>query len=83
MMPAKTRKPREAPPPGDYVRSTGGTPARLRRTSRTTSDGRWLYRLDFGSVVGSQEWTVADLEAAGVRWLRRRPTELRDSEVRS
>lgn len=67
------RKPREAPPPAQFIRSCSGTVARLRRTAKRTSGGLWLYRLCYGDVVGHQYWTVADLQAAGVQWLRRRP----------
>lgn len=71
------RKPREAPPPGWFLRSKGGTPAELVRTSRTTSDGRWLYRLRYNETTGSQEWTSEQLQALdGVRWFDRRPKGL-------
>tara|TARA_S200002703_G_scaffold113229_1_gene98735 strand:+ start:3736 stop:3945 length:210 start_codon:yes stop_codon:yes gene_type:complete len=35
--------------------------AKLKKTSRTR-DGLWLYRLDYGNIVGNQEWTLPDLE---------------------
>lgn len=77
-----TRKPREEPPPAPYLRSSGGVPARLKRTSRTDPTGRlWLYRLDYGDVVGSQEWTVPQLVALdGVKWYQRCPSDLREIE---
>lgn len=70
------RKPREAPPPAKYVRSVGGVPARVKKTSKTTDDGRWLYRLDYGNVVGTQLWTLSELEASGVKWLKIKPRDL-------
>jgi hypothetical protein len=76
------RKPREEPPPAPYIRSASGTPARLKRTSRTDPTGRlWLYRLDYGDVVGTQEWTLPQLLALdGVRWLKRCPSDLVERE---
>jgi hypothetical protein len=70
----KTTKPREPRPPGKWVRSKTGVYAKLVKTSQTTSDGLWYYRLRYeDGVVGQPCWTVAKLDAAGVRWLRRRP----------
>lgn len=81
MRTAPARKPREAPPPAPYLRSPNGVPARLKRTSRTTIDGRWLYRLDYGNVIGTQEWTLEQLVAMpGVRWMQRRPKDLNEPE---
>jgi len=78
----EARKPREQPPQGPYLRSRNGVPARLRKTTRTDPTGRlWLYRLDYGNVVGTQEWTVPELEKLdGVRWLQRCPPDLRELE---
>jgi len=77
MRPEQKRKSREAPPPGKYARSRGGTAAEIVRTSRLSPDGRWLYRLWYGEVLGSREWTLAELEALGLRWMTRRPSGLR------
>lgn len=77
-MNTKTRKPQEAPPPAPFVRSCSGTPARLRRTSRTDATGRlWLYRLDYGDVVGTRTWTLPELQALDLQWLKRRPRDLK------
>ena len=58
----RTRKPREAPPPHPYVVSNHAkVGARIKKTSRTR-DGLWLYRLDYGNIVGTQEWTLPELE---------------------
>lgn len=78
-----SRKPREEPPPAPYLRSKNGTAAQLRRTSHTDLTGRlWLYRLDYGDVVGTQTWTLPELLALdGVRWLQRRPKELKEETV--
>ena len=72
------RKPREEPPPAPYLRSAGGTPAEIRKTTRTDPTGRlWLYRLHYGVVLGTREWTLPQLLALpGVRWLQRRPSDL-------
>lgn len=79
------RKPREEPPPAPYLRSCNGTPARVRKTSRVDITGRlWLYRLDYGDVVGSQEWTMPQLlqlaDEGKLRWLQRCPSDLREIE---
>ena len=58
----RTRKPREAPPPHPYIVSNyAKVGARIKKTSRTR-DGLWLYRLDYGNIVGTQEWTLPELE---------------------
>lgn len=71
-------KPREEPPPGPYLRSAGGTPAELHRTTRTDHTGRlWIFRLDYGNVLGTQEWTLPQLlQLPGLTWLQRRPRDL-------
>ena len=58
----RRRKPREAPPPHPYIVSNNVcVGARLKKTSRTRN-GLWLYRLDYGNIVGTHEWTLPDLE---------------------
>ena len=77
----KPRKPREAPPPAPYLVSLHGhVGARLKKTSRTR-DGMWLYRLDYGNVVGTQEWTLPELERIA-KWRKNPPHDYRlaDSE---
>lgn len=70
-------KPRERRAPGRWIRSRSGCLARLVRT-KLTRDGRWLYRLRFqGGATGPAQWTLDDLEAQRVRWLRRRPAAWR------
>lgn len=73
----KTCNRREPPPPSRWGRSSTGTPFRVSLCSRRDHLGRKLYRLVFAEgVKGSRHWTLADLQAAGVRWLKRRPREL-------
>lgn len=56
------RKPREAPPPHPYVVSNrASVGARIKKTGYTR-DGLWLYRLDYGNIVGTQEWTLPELK---------------------
>jgi len=56
------RKPRETPPPHPYIVSNyANVGAKIKKTSRTR-DGLWLYRLDYGNIVGTQEWTLPELE---------------------
>ena len=73
---ARRRKKPEAAPPGKYIRSAGGVPARLIKTSFRTDDDRWIYRLDFGDVSGNGRWTLDSLIKAGVKFLKRRPSDL-------
>jgi len=56
------RKRREAPPPHPYIVSIHGrVGAKIKKTSYTR-DGLWLYRLDYGNIVGNQMWTLPELE---------------------
>lgn len=72
----KTRKKPEAAAPGKYLRSSSGVPARLIKTSLRNDDDLWLYRLDYGSLTGNGTFTLPQLIAAGVKFLKRRPSDL-------
>jgi hypothetical protein len=72
------RAPREAPPPGDYIRSASGTVAKVVYTRDRDHRGRKLYRLRFSEgVISPQRWTLDELLEQGVRWLKRKPKEFR------
>jgi len=72
----RKRKKPEAAAPGKYLRSSSGVPARLIKTSFRDDNDLWIYRLDYGDVSGNGRWTLPQLTAAGVKFLKRRPSDL-------
>jgi hypothetical protein len=72
------RKIPERRPKTRWIRSKSGTPARVVRTSKRSSEGLWLYRLDYGCVSGSARWTLPELEDLELRWLKNRPKDWGD-----
>ena len=69
---------------GRYLRSRTGRYARVLRAKvsgrvRNTRDGQPLYRLEhltpYGKLKSAAEWTEAQLESWGVRWLKHKPRE--------
>ncbi len=72
----KPRKQPEPPPPGQFIRSKNGTPARLIKTSHYDEHDEWLYRLDYGPVTGHATWSLSALKASGVTFLDERPDDL-------
>jgi len=70
------RSPRETPPPGKFGRSQSGVYFRIVLQRDRNARGEKLYRLYYlaDGVRGNHLWTKAELEAAGIRWLKRRPT---------
>jgi len=72
----RRRKKPEPAPPGKYLRSSGGVPARIVKTSKRSENDKWLYRLDYGNVTGNGTWTLDQLLGAKVKFLKRRPSDL-------
>jgi hypothetical protein len=72
----KARKKPEPKAPGKYLRSSSGVPARLVKTCHRSDDDLWLYRLDYGDITGNGLWTLARLIEVGVKFLKRRPSDL-------
>lgn len=73
------RRPRKQPEPalpGKYIRSSGGTPARLVKTRHLNAEDEWLYRLDFGRVTGQGLYSQTDLRDDGCTFLTERPDDL-------
>lgn len=77
------RKQRETPPPSLWWRSVNGTPFRIRKTSKVNDADEWLYRCDFGNIVGNQLWSWHDLERDGCRPLKKQPRDWELAEWRS
>lgn len=74
----RSRKQTEPTPPGEYIRSRSGRPARLVRTRHINAEDQWLYRLDYGPVVGTQTWSISDMEDQGFTFSNVRPNDLPD-----
>lgn len=70
------RKQPEPPPPGQFIRSKNGTPARLVKTSNYDEHDEWLYRLDYGRVTGKSLWSIAQLLGQKCTFLDERPDDL-------
>lgn len=78
----RARKQPEPSPPGSYIRTSTGTPARLVKTSECNDADEWLYRLDFGRVTGQGRWSWPELEADGCTFLDDRPDDLPERFVK-
>lgn len=72
-----SRAPREAPPPGKFLRSCSGQVAQVIDTRKRNDRQEKLYRLWYGDVTGSHLWTKDDLLDHAVRWYQRKPKDLR------
>jgi hypothetical protein len=68
--------PRETPPPSRYGKSKTGTYFYLIHTTHRDHMGRKLYRLRFDHGGAGTTWTMEQLEEAGIRWLKNRPSAL-------
>lgn len=75
----KGKVPREAPPPSKWGKSKNGSSKFVVRKLRHRNyRGQKLYRLGYANhgskpLFGSQIWTLEELEAAGVVWLKASP----------
>lgn len=67
--------PREAPPSSRWGRSKKGTYFYVIYTTKRNAQGRKLYRLLYpGGTASNLFWTLEELNEAGVRWLKRKPS---------
>jgi hypothetical protein len=85
------RKQPSAAPPTLWWRSpVTKRPFKLKKTAEINAADEWLYRADFGEVVGQDMWSWTDLERQGCTQLdgqpddwelaeRRQPKEVKDS----
>ena len=71
----KGRKQPTAAPPSLWWRSVGGTPFKLRKTSKINDADEWLYRCDFGSIVGNAMTSWTDIERSGATPLDEQPAD--------
>jgi len=69
-------------PPSIWWRSSGGTPFKLRKTSKINDADEWLYRADFGNVVGNALFAWTDLERDGCIPLGEQPDDWELAEWR-
>ena len=77
---SKPRAPREAPPPTRFGKSAVfGTYFEIRGGRHRDARGRKLYRLFYvaSGVLGTQQWTLDELVATGVKFLKRLPSAAR------
>jgi len=70
------RAPSESPPPSIWIKSKGGTYAEITNVTKRDRKGRKLYRLRYlnYNVRSPREWTLDELRATGVRFLKNKPT---------
>jgi hypothetical protein len=76
------RKQRTAPPPTVWWRSKNGIPFRIRKTSKINSADEWLFRCDFGNIVGNSLVAWPDLERNGCTPLDEQPDDWTFAEWR-
>jgi hypothetical protein len=74
-----TRAPSESAPPGRWLRSRTGRPCYIVYCAKRDPWGHKLYRLRFSYhghlLTSSFQWTLTQLQEAGVRFLKRRPQD--------
>lgn len=76
------RKQREAAPPTKWMRSKTGKPFKLVKTQGVNAADEWMYRLDYGDIVGNQLWSISDLEAVGAYFIDDQPSDWQLGEWR-
>ena len=79
---SKTRKQPEAPPPSVWWRSKNGIPFKIKRTQHYNCSDEWLYRPDFGDILGTGSWSWSDLIREGCEPLDEQPTDWEMAERR-
>lgn len=73
------RKPRPERDPGapEWIRTAAGSPGRLVDTGELNHKLDPLYRIDFGSTMGQNKYSLADIERFGGVVLPDRPADWR------
>ena len=79
----KGRKQRTAAPPSIWWRSKNGVPFKIRKTSQINDADEWLYRCDFGNIVGNGRASWTDLERNGCVPLDEQPADWQLAEWRA
>jgi len=69
------RKQRTSPPPSIWWRSANGLPFKIRKTRHINDADEWLYRCDFGDIVGTALFAWPDLESQGCASLEDQPRD--------
>jgi len=70
-------------PPAIWWRSKNGVPFKIRKTSKINAADEWLYRCDFGDIVGNSLFAWPDLERDGCTPLDEQPDDWKLAEWRS
>ena len=71
----KGRKQPTAAPPSLWWRSVTGTPFKIKKTSKINDADEWLYRCDFGSIIGNALSSWTDIESSGAVPLDEQPED--------
>lgn len=71
----KGRKQATPAPPSIWWRSKNGLPFKLKKTSGVNAADEWLYRTDFGDIVGGDRKSWTDLERDGCVPLFEQPAD--------
>jgi len=72
---AKLRKQAEPPPPSLWMRSKNGLAFKLKKTKHFNDADEWLYRTDFGDIVGNTLWSISDLERSEATFIDKQPAD--------
>lgn len=82
---AAKRKGRKQPtpaPPSIWWRSKNGLPFKIKKTSQINDADEWLYKCDFGNIVGNSLFAWPDLERSGCTALDDQPDDWELAEWR-
>jgi len=71
----KGRKQPTPQPPSVWWRSRNGTPFKIKKTSKINDADEWLYRCDFGNIIGNSLFAWTDLERDGCTPLDEQPAD--------
>ena len=78
----KRKQPTPAPPTIWWRSPVYKRPFKLKKTSEINAADEWLYRADYGNVVGTDMWSWTDLERQGCTPLDEQPDDWQLSEKR-
>ena len=71
----RRRKQTEAAPPSKWLRSKGGRSFKIIKTNKVNDADEWLYRNDYGTVIGNSLSSISDLESHGCTFLEGQPED--------
>lgn len=55
----------------------------LKRTNQINDADEWLYKADFGNIIGTGKWSLTDLAKDGVTYLEDQPDDWELAEHRT